>query len=244
MPQKCADTVHILEGKATLFKPALTPHWHVRYKAYGKWERMTTKSEDLDQAKAKAVDIVTNAWFREKNDLPINSKRFASVAKLAINRMIDAQKAGHGKATYKTYIQALNNYLVPFLANHNIDRIGNSEMHEFAKWRVERMKRTPSSSVINNHNSALNRVFDEALERGYMTKTQVPLLRNDGVKTERRPTISVEEYTTLHRALRPWVSDARKGNELRLREILRDYILILSHTGIRPGTEAEVAPVV
>ena len=111
-------------------------------------------------------------------------------------------------------------------------------MNDFDKWRVIEMNtkrekknkdnpkkklavtvakpsemRLPSASVINNHNSALNRVFDEALERGYMTKLQLPFLRNEGVKSEKRPTITVDEYTTLHRGLKSWVEDARSGNE-------------------------------
>jgi hypothetical protein len=186
VPQKSDSTVHILEGKATLFKRPLTPHWQIRYKANGKWERTTTKCEDLTDAKSKAVELVTNAWFREKNDLPIVSKRFKAVATLAIRRMEDVQKSVNanaapirGQATYKTYIQAINRYLIPFLGNHNIDKITNPVMYEFAKWRIVEMGKVPSASVINNHNSALNRVFDEALERGYMTKFQLPLLRND-----------------------------------------------------------------
>jgi integrase len=223
----------------------LTPHWQIRFKVNGKWERMTTKCEDLTEAKSKAVELVTNAWFREKNDLPIVSKRFKAVATLAIRRMEDVQRSVNanaapirGQATHKTYIQAINRYLIPFLGNHNIDKITNPVMYEFAKWRIVEMGKVPSASVINNHNSALNRVFDEALERGYMTKFQLPLLRNDGLKTVKRPAITVDEYTTLHRGLRAWVNDGRKGNESTLRQVLRDYVLILSHTGIRPGTEA------
>ena len=239
MPQKSEDTVHILEGKATLYKREGSPFWSFRYKAYGKWERQTTKRGDLDEAKDKAVDIVTNAWFREKNDLPVVNKRFKSVARLAVQRMEDLQKADQGKATYKTYIQAINRYLVKFLGNHNVDRIDGAVLHEFNKWRIQEFGgKSPSASVINNHNSALNRVFDEALERGYMSKYQVPLLRNDGFKTTKRPTITIAEYKTLHSGFRGWIKDARKGNETKLRHILRDYILILSHTGIRPGTEA------
>lgn len=238
MPQKSEDTVHILEGKATLYKREGSPFWSVRYKAYGKWERQTTKCGDLAEAKDKAVEVVMNAWFREKNDLPVVNKRFKSVAKLAVHRMEDLQKANQGKATYKTYVQAINRYLIPFMGNHNVDRIDGGVLHEFDKWRIVEMGKVPSASVINNHNSALNRVFDEAMERGYMSKHQVPMLRNDGVKSEKRPTITVDEYTTLHRGLGKWVRDARKGNESNLRHVLRDYILILAHTGIRPGTEA------
>lgn len=239
MPQKSENTVHILEGKATLYRREGSPFWSVRFKAYGKWERQTTKTDLLDEAKAKAVEIVTNAWFREKNDLPVVSKRFKSVARLAIQRMEDLQKANQGKATYKTYIQAINRYLIPFLGNHNVDRIDGAVLHEFAKWRIEEFgNKSPSASVINNHNSALNRVFDEALERGYMSKYQVPMLRNDGFKTTKRPSISIAEYKILHGGFKGWLKDARKGNETKLRNILRDYILILAHTGIRPGTEA------
>ena len=57
MPQKSDATVHILEKKATLFKRSLTPHWHVRFKAHGKWYRVTTKTDDLQEAKDVAVKI-------------------------------------------------------------------------------------------------------------------------------------------------------------------------------------------
>lgn len=237
MPQKSDDTVHILEGKATLFKRPLTPHWHVRYKAHGRWLRTTTHCEDLAEAKSKAVELVMNAWFREKNNLPIVSKRFTTVAKLAITRMEDAQKAGQGKATYKTYIQAIERYLIPFLGNHNVDRIDNALMTEFEKWRIEQMKKAPASSTLNNHNSALNRVFDVALERDYMTKSQVPLIRNEGAKSDRRPDFVADEYATLYRGMRKWVKDARKGHETVLRSVMREYVLVAANTGFRPGTE-------
>jgi integrase len=191
----------------------------------------------LREAKAIAVEIVTNAWFREKNDLPIVSKKFKSVARLAIQRMEDLRTANQGKATFKTYIQALERYHIPFFGNHNIDRIDGGLLNEFNVWRIGEMQKTPSASVINNHNSAMSRVFEEALERGYMSKNQVPYLRNDGRAMEKRPTITVDEYTTLHRGLKAWVADGRRGNESRLRQVLRDYILVIANSGIRPGTE-------
>ena len=237
MPPKSDDTVHILEGKATLFKRALTPHWHVRYKANGKWERTTTKCEALKDAKDKAEEIVSEARFRERNQLPIISKRFQAVAKLAIARMQDEQQANRGKATYKTYIQALNGHLIPFLGNHNIDRIDGALMNAFAVHRIKTMGRTPSASVINNHNSALNRVFDEAVQHSYMTKLQVPMLRNDGLKSDRRPDFTAQEYRALYKGMRGWVAKARKGNETVLRQVMRDYVPVIANTGFRAGTE-------
>ena len=238
MPQKSDYTVHILEGKATLFRRTESDVWHVRYKAHGKWERMTTKCANLKQAKQAGTDIVMNAMFRVQNNLPIVSKRFTAVARLAIVRMEDLEAAKKGKATFKTYIQALQKYFIPLIGNHNIDKIDNAVLTKFDSERLELMGKVPSASVLNNHNSALNRVFDEALERGYMTKFQVPMLRNDGIKTERRPDFTKDDYAVIYRGMRKWASEARKGHETELRAVLREYVLVLANTGIRAGTEA------
>ena len=238
MPQKIDDTVHILEGKATLFKRVTSPVWHVRYKIRGTWERMTTKCHNLEDAKQAGVNIVMNAMFREKNDLPVVSKRFKAVAKLAIARMEALQAAKQGKATFITYIQALNKYFIPLVGNHNIDKIDNAVLTKFDTERLALMGKPPSASVLNNHNSALNRVFDEALERGYMSRFQIPLLRNEGVKGQRRPDFTLEDYTAIYKGMRKWVKEARKGHETALRAVLREYVLVLANTGIRAGTEA------
>ena len=187
MPLKSNDTVHILEGRGTLFKRPNTPHWQLRYKAQGEWRRATTKCEKLVEAKRVATDIVVEASYKEKHNLPIVNKRFKSVAKLTIRRLQELQASGRGKETYLTYIQVINKYLIPLLGNHNVDKISNAVLAKFAKERIDLLGKVPSASVLNNHNSALNKVFDEAIERGYMTKFQVPLLRNDGIKSERRP---------------------------------------------------------
>ena len=237
MPQKGPNTVHILEGTATLFRRPSTPHWHVRYKIHGEWLRTSTKCIALAQARKAAVDIVMQAKFREQNSLPIVNKRFKQVAKLAIARMDDLQRIGQGKSTFKTYTQALEKYFIPLIGNHNVDKIDRSVLSKFDAERLVMMGKAPSASVLNNHNSAINRVFDEALERGYMTKFQVPMLSNTGFKSERRPDFTAEEYKLLYKGMRKWVLSARSGNEGLMRRVLREYVLVLANTGMRAGTE-------
>jgi len=238
MPPKAPHTHHILEGEAILYKRTGTPHWQVRYKIGSKWLRGTTKQDKLADAKKAAVDLILNAKFREKNDLPVINKRFKSVANLAIKRMTDLNEAGQGKATFKQYIYAINKYLIPYFGKYNIDKIDHPLISRFAVWRIEEMKKSPSQSAINTHNSALNRVFDEALLRSYITQVQVPHLENKGASSDRRPTFTEAEYDALVLAMRTWVKEARKGYETQARNILRSYVLILANTGIRAGTEA------
>lgn len=239
MPQKAKHTHHILEGKAILYQRTGTPHWQVRYKADGKWLRATTKAEKLKEAKDNATKIVTRAWFRESEGLPVVNKKFKAVANLAIKRMEDELANGQGKATYGHYIQAINKYLIPYLGAHNIDKIDYPLLAKFGMWRKDEMfKREPSQSAINTHNSALNRVFDEALMRNLITQTQVPHLQNKGVTSDRRATFTMREFLRIHRNFRTYVAEAREGNEKLVRNVLRNYVLILANTGIRGGTEA------
>lgn len=37
--------------------------------------------------------------------------------------------------------------------------------------------------------------------------------------------------------MRTWYNDTNKTSSLEMRELLRDYVLILVNTGMRPGTE-------
>jgi integrase len=49
----------------------------------------------------------------------------------------------------------------------------------------------------------------------------------------------LDEYRKLYRALRKWVKEGRAGKSTHMRELLRDYVLILANTGMRHGTEAQ-----
>jgi integrase len=112
-------------------------------------------------------------------------------------------------------------------------------IQQFGHWRAEKMGKDPKASTLNTHNSALNRIFNEALMRSYIAKVQVPILENKGRDAERRPDFGVEEYRKMYRALRTWIHEGRAGKSRDMRELLRDYILVLANTGMRHGTEAQ-----
>jgi site-specific recombinase XerD len=244
MPKKAEHTIHIHEGEAVLYQRVGSPHWQLRYKANGKWARATTKKTKLADAKSEAMEIIVRARVLEKEGLLVTSKRVTTVAKLAIKRMEAELDSGNGKVTYKRYIQAINGYVIPLLGRHNVDKIDYNVLAIYSNERKQLMNQNrtvaiePSQSVINTHNVALNRVFDEALIRGFMTKSQVPHLENRGVSSDRRPTFTAKEYIKIYTNFETWTNSARKGNETLLRNVLANYILILANTGIRAGTEA------
>ena len=146
--------------------------------------------------------------------------------------------AGTGKAVYHSYISCINNYLKPYFGKYNIDSITPALMKQFATWRAREMGKTPVASTITTHNSAMNKVFDYALENGWVTRAVLPKLQAKGKKSDSRPAFTMAEYKTLTAKMRAWVKQARTERSKQMRELLRDYVLILANTGIRHGTEA------
>jgi hypothetical protein len=68
--------------------------------------RISTGKRDLEEAKTVARDQYLDYKFRSKHDLPIVTKRFEDVAKLAIADMQKQLDAGAGRKVFKDYIKA------------------------------------------------------------------------------------------------------------------------------------------
>lgn len=238
MPQLSQDSVAIFEGKIVLTQRKRSSAWQARFRVGNKWLRITTKQTELEKAKAAALSIYARTQMRHEEGVPVVSKRFSQVAAVAKQKLQDALDNGEGKSVYKDYIIAINNYLDPFFGKYNITKIDYALMLEFAAWRKAKLGHEVKASTVSTHNSALNRIFDAAMERGYMTKSQVPELKNKGAKSERRPDFSIDEYRQLIRFMRSWTKQGRGGKSTWMRELLRDYVLILANTGMRHGTES------
>ena len=145
---------------------------------------------------------------------------------------------GVGKSVYHSYIAAINRYLVPFFGKHNINSISYELLKKFDDWRNVQMKKIPVASTVTTHTSALNRVFDAAIERGWIGKHQVPQMKNKGAKGTAREAFSLSEYNSLTSYMPSWATKGHMAKTVHMRELLRDYVLILANTGMRHGTEA------
>ena len=240
MPQLSKKSVQILDGAVTLTKRDDSSFWQARYKVADNWIRASTKTKDLKEAKELAEDNYLNAKFQLKNNLPIVSKRFDAIARLTKSKMQAALKAKQCKKVYADYVRVIDKYLIPFFGSHYITNISYSLIQQYSFWLNEQFGRTASASAMNTHNSALNRIFEEALLHNYMTKAQIPQLINNGRKTERRSDFTLDEYRHLTKFMQTWIkeTDGKRDKSVEMRELLRDYVLLLANTGMRHGTES------
>ncbi|MBL4911451.1 MAG: tyrosine-type recombinase/integrase [Alteromonadaceae bacterium] len=231
---------HDITDELYIYKQANSLRWYARFVLYGNWYTKTTKKKDLEQAIPAAHQHFIEYKLKLENNVPINTKRFKSVADLAIKRMQQQLAQGTGKQSYNDYIGVLNKYHIPYFDNNYITSIDNQRLLEFDVWRIEQLKRTPAKSTLLNHNAAMMRVFEEALLNKWILPIQIPrLTASAGSDGQRKAAFNKEEYQKLISALPSFIGNSRKQNTHMLRELLQDYMDIAVYSGIRPGTEME-----
>ena len=232
------NDLYFREGNVILYRRDKSKYFQARIKLQNnKWKRISTGETTKKEASSIACDFYDEIKFKKKNKISLDTRRFKDIAKLAISEMQVELDTGYGKKSFVDYISALQNYFIPYFGNSNIDTIDYKKLQKFDEWRVNKVGRTLNHSTINNHNSGLKRVFKVAVERGWIHSLQVPDLKNKGIKGKRRPYFTQQEYQQLFRHMRTWCYKSNKQSSLEMRELLRDYVLILVNTGMRPGTE-------
>ena len=228
-----------IHKKLRLDKRAGSDNWYARLTLpNGKRLVKTTKTEDIEAAKEVALRLHYEVDARIQNKLPATTRKFGDVAKHAIARMETEIREGVGKQAYRDYVQALNKWLIPYFGGTDIAKLDLAAVTAFDAWRTAQNGKVPAQSTINNHNSALNRVLDEAELHGWIVKSLRPTLLNKGVKTQSRGSFSVEEYRIIYTALRSYHKQTTNEKSAATRETLRNYVLFLANTGVRHGTEA------
>lgn len=198
----------------------------------------STKTDNLEEAQERAIELYYETQARIKNKLPAQTRKFKHVATYAMKRMQNDLDGGAGKQAYKDYVSALRRWLIPYFGDTDIAKIDLAALTAFDAWRTEQNKKPFSQSGINNHNAALNRVFDEAELHGWLVKSLRPTLLNKGTKSESRGSFTDAEYTKIYTALRSWDKKTKNEKAAATREVLRNYFLVLGNTGVRHGTEA------
>lgn len=237
MPRPPKKIKKILDGKVSLYQKPNETIWQYSFFLNDQHLRKTTKTRDFDEAVSVATEAYIEARALTKAGIPIVTRTFSSVAELAIKQMEDAKNAGMGKVVFDDYIGVLRRYFIPYFGAKHIGNITHQELSAFSAWRREQLSRNPSRSTITTHNSALNRVFDAALERGFITKSSIPDLKNDGESQDRRPDFTPDEIAKLIKYTAEWSLKGKQGLITNKRLILRDYIDFVLKTGVRPGTE-------
>ena len=93
----------------------------------------------MEQASAKAHEILIGSRLLKERNLPVVSKKVSDIAKLAIQKMDDNAGYEAGSDSFPQYKRIINDFIVPFFGKKHIDSITPKLMGEFDKWRMSRI---------------------------------------------------------------------------------------------------------
>ncbi len=242
MPDLSEESIVVRPNAVRIVRRKDTARWQAHYKvdALNRWLRKTTGTDDAEEAKEIAYDLWRDAKALAKKGHPVISKKFKAVAEVVLRSLhekVALDKAKRG--SNHDYISAINVHLIPFFGNYNIDSIDQQVFTQFCAKRRQIAGKELAYSTQANHNAALNLVFDYAIERGYMSKLQKPVLKNTGAHGARRPDFTKSEFEAICRFMPSWVANTRNSRSKLLRELLMQYVPFAALTGFRPGTEME-----
>lgn len=238
MPARAQTTLVLKKEELNLCRRGDSGNWQCHFKIAGQWYRKSTGETDQTEATHKAWEFFYGGRQKNSEGLPIMNKSFKDFAQLAIERMERANKAGTGKSVYKEHIGTIKNYLIPALGQRAIKAIDGAALEHLDQKRQEIMGKTPRKSTIQSHNAALQLVFTEAINRGYMHESDRPKLKVSGAESQRRPDFTLEEAKFMLEALKEWSEQGRNVEKSKHRRLLlRDYVEILLNTGVRTGEE-------
>jgi integrase len=242
MREKSDETVVVRPNEIRLVRRPDSDRWQAHYKveAIGRWLRKATGTADVDRARLIAEEQWMEARILARSGHPVVSKKFKAVAE-TVQRDLEAKIAADAtkRGSNNDYVATIKNYLIPYFGNYNVDRVTTEVFNDFCEWRRQKVGKELSQSAQSNHNAALNLVFDNAIEKGFMTTLQRPALKNTGVAGGRRPDFSAKDVEAICGHLPGWINDARLERSRMIRELLSVYIPFVAATGMRPGTEME-----
>lgn len=237
MPEQ-KETTHILmANELVVYRRERSSIWQCRFKVDGIWQRASTKERDLKIAKSKARELMIEAEIRKRSNIPVVTRRFRDVARLAIKRIDDKLEKNEGKVSYKDYKRIIEDYLIPALGSRLITNIDTAALDHLDAERIKLMGKAPSNSTLLSHNAALNVVLDEAVIRNFLTEANRPKLEAKGRKSDRRPAFDLNEMRAVLVNFDDWIEAARNERSKEIRQLMRDYVEMLVDTGARPGKE-------
>lgn len=227
------------EGKIRLYKRPNSPYFQTQINNEdGTIRRVSTKEKTVEKATKQAIRLSIETEQAIENNLPTNTKTFSSVAKTIIKELESYRDTDFWKEVYASYIQVIKNYQIPYFKNKQLNVVRN-DYANYLKYVEKQMGSKIAKSTVSTHASALKRILNTALVKGWITNASLPTANVSTKDGNRRATFELDEYNTMRTKLRAYKNaDTHRKRDKSIRELLYDYVLFLANSGVRHGKEA------
>jgi integrase len=231
--------ISVIEGEVRLYKQPRSPYYFADIKlAEGGRRRISTKERKKKDATKKAIELYYESQNAHKNNIPQDTRLFSAVAKTVVAELESLKETEFWKETYLSYMQVIQNYQIPYFKNTRLTKVRDL-VDDYLKDVEKKMGHKIAKSTVSNHMSALKRILQVALQKGWITNASLPEIKIASKASQRRPTFEVDEYNSMRKQLKAYSKKkTHRKRDGSIRELLYDYVLFLANSGVRHGTEA------
>lgn len=224
------------------------------------------KTTDIDEAASIALELYLQYEFRQKQGLAVKSKAFKNICSEYIAHLqqqaergeIKQRKAHDRKLMIERYFEKFfDDTLIGEIKRPQIEAYREwrknywvyGEGSKLKKWVYERngrivrspipktwKGRIPTTSTLNSEETALRAVFKFAVNRGYLSESELPVIRTEDITWRPRSTFSEKEYLKLLAIGRSRIKKAetdKREREAHQRFMVYQYVLIAANCGAR-----------
>lgn len=248
------DVVKLEGGKLTLFRR--NGLWQARiYLGERRYLWRSLHTSKQSDARRDALKLLHQTEFKQAEGLPVISRSFnAVIDEFEDMREADCemgktlQSASHGKHTSPAMLRQIlrvGQFWREYAGTRTIEAIDDKVLRDYIPWRkayYHHKAVLPKNAKLNPTDKTLQwevmlgkMLVKFAHEKGYRGNKPLPTFTFTAKLKRVRPAFKRTEYVQLYRLLRRWVAEAQNDKWRYPRELLRNYVLVLSNSGLRTG---------
>lgn len=235
-------THDLIGGKLHVYRRENSRYWQCSSYLAGRNHRATTKTDNLERAKAFAEEWYFDLRLKNRSGELRGGRSFKSAADLFL-REYEALTAGERNPVYvKGHETRLRVHLLPFFGNKSVADITPALVAEYRIHRLTSRKHPktgeplrPARSTMHQEIVCLRHVLKTAERQGWIRfiPNLSPPYKTSG-KISHRAWFSPEEYKQLYEATRARAAHPPKPRWKWQCEQMHDFVLFMVNTGLRP----------
>lgn len=226
----------ILGGLVQVYKRGTGRYWQCSASINGRQYRVSTKEDELEQAKQFAEDWYLGLRGKARAGLLKTEKTFEETAdqfEKEYEIITEGQRSPRWVEGHKIRIRL---HLKPFFGKLGLSEVTPGKVQEYRVHRISTSTtgKAPARSTMHDEIVTLRLVLKTGVRHNWMSHVPdlSPPYRTQG-KIVHRPWFSPAEYKQLYTATREHAKNALSHFKWNAEQV-HDYVLFVANTGLRP----------
>jgi integrase len=236
---------YLEDGRLTVFLRGGTYYARIRIRPSGRYVSRSLRTSDEQAAIREGRRLLFQLEQRAERGLPPKSKLLSAVIDDYIAYRQRDHAHGKTSAGMLRQIIRVSKFWREYAGTQAVEAIDDKLMREFIPWRRDyygnakklpkNAKRHPTDRTIQFDMMIGKAIVRWAHEQGLRGRQAVITATFTPKKKRVRPAFERSEFRALWKVLCRRIKSARDKRIKRSRELLRDYVLVIANSGLRPG---------